>query len=379
MKKKILYIITKSNFGGAQRYVFELATSLPKDQYDVTVAFGGNGLLKQKLEKNGIRTHTIQSFERDVHIKKEWSSLFEIHALIKELRPDIVHLNSSKAGGAGAFIARLARVSKIVYTAHGWPFHERKNIVWKSTVWVLSYITAILSHTIILVSLYDRKNMYMPFVSKKCTVIKTALPRIDFLSRDASREILFTDDVSVKHESDFWLATIAELTPNKNIFSAITAVAEYNKKNPSKRIFYTIIGDGEQRSEFQEYLMKHGLNEDIHLAGYVPDARTYLQAFDAFLLPSYKEGMPYAILEAGSAGLPVIASNVGGIPEIITHEENGLLVDPAREKSIEEALTQIVQNVDITKTYSRRLKEKISTTFTLDDMLEKTIAVYGQE
>ena len=77
-KQKILYIITKSNFGGAQRYVYELATRLPRASYDVTVAFGGNGLLKQKLEEAGIQTRSIHSFDRDINIIKELKSIFEL-------------------------------------------------------------------------------------------------------------------------------------------------------------------------------------------------------------------------------------------------------------------------------------------------------------
>jgi uroporphyrinogen-III synthase len=111
-KKKILYVITKSNYGGAQRYVYELATGLPKDTFDVVVAFGGNGLLKEKLESAGMRTRTIENFERDIHFFKEFKAYKELKKIIQEEAPDIVHLNSSKAAALGAYAARACGIKK---------------------------------------------------------------------------------------------------------------------------------------------------------------------------------------------------------------------------------------------------------------------------
>ena len=105
-KKRILYIITKSNFGGAQRNVFELATGRSRDKYDILVAFGGHGLLSEKLEKAGIKTRTIKNFERDIHFIKEIRAGIELFYIMREFNPDVVHLHSSKAGGLQHFQSR---------------------------------------------------------------------------------------------------------------------------------------------------------------------------------------------------------------------------------------------------------------------------------
>ncbi len=375
-RKKILYVITKSNFGGAQRYVYELATSLSKDAFDVTVAFGGDGILKQKLETAGIKTREIKSFARDINLGKELKSFFELRNILKEIKPNIIHLNSSKAGGSGALIARLSGVSKIIFTAHGWPFFEKRNILWRSVVWKLSWITSFLSHSTILVSKYDQEHAWMPFLLKKFSVIHTALPRIDFLTRQTARQILFTNEIIATHQNDVWLTTIAELTQNKNILTAIKAVEAYNRSEPSQKVFYTIMGEGELFSLLREYVRLHGLENEVHFSGYIPEARIYLNAFDIFLLPSYKEGLPYALLEAGCAGLSVIASHVGGIPEIIENDTNGLLINPNDHNTIVTALTTYVTNTEKRMQDSKRLKEKIDTSFNLTTMLEKTIALY---
>jgi len=375
-KQKIVYIITKSNFGGAQRYVYELATSLPQDSFDVTVVFGGSGVLKEMLEVKGIKTHTLKSFERDISFFKECKSLFELYTLLNHIKPDIVHLNSSKAGGTGALVSRLLGIQKIIFTAHGWPFHEPRNRVWKSLVWFFSWATVLLAHTTILVSEYDKNHTGMPFIKNKITRIYSALSPFVLLSREVAQSTLFTDDVRALHAHDIWLTTIAELTPNKNILTAIQAVATYNKTNPTQKIFYTVLGDGELYATLHTYIAEHHLEHEVFLAGYIPDARKYLKAFDIFLLPSLKEGMPYALLEAGFAELLVIASSFGGIPEIISHNETGMLIHLTQQNTIVTALLFYANSPSERVLHARALKTKIDTAHTLPTMLTKTNQLY---
>ncbi|MFZ2253423.1 MAG: glycosyltransferase [Minisyncoccia bacterium] len=377
-RKKILYVITKSNFGGAQRYVYELATNLPQDTFDVTVAFGGNGLLKQKLEEAGIKTRTVHSFERDINFAKELKSFFELRSIINEIKPDIVHLNSSKAGGSGALVSRLLCVKKIIFTAHGWAFWEDRSFLWRSIVWLFSWITALLAHTIIVVSNYEYTRTPLPFMRRKLTCIHTAVPEIIFKERESARTTLFSNEKCEQHKNDLWVVSTSEHNHNKNILSAIRAVEEHNAKE-SQKIFFTIMSDGEYRTSLEAYVNAQGLQNTITFTGYVDDARSYLKAFDIFILPSRKEGMPYGLLEAGAAGLSCIASHVGGIPEIITHEKNGLLIDPNDISSMVNALQFFSNSPSQRESYARTLAEKIKNDFSLTHMLKETIAVYSNK
>ena len=374
-KIKILYVITKSNFGGAQRYVYELATSLSKDKYDVAVAFGGDGLLKEKLIEKGIKTFEIKSFKRDISFVKEFYSMLELKSLLKEIEPDVVHLNSSKAGGMGAFIARVMRINRIIFTAHGWPFYEKRNIVWRTLAWFFSYLTTLLSHKVIVVSQHDYNRHMMPFQSYKLINIQTAVPEIDFKSRDDARNILFSRENIEQHKNHFWLITNAELNNNKNLFTAIDAVVKYNETTHQK-IYYSIMSDGELKEQIESYILEKKADKYITLLGYVTNGRDYLKAFDLFLLPSKKEGMPYALLEAGAAGLPSIASNVGGIPEIIDHQKNGLLINPNDYTTIINAFKILIEDKKKMDEYGKTLKKVIEDNFSLQYMVEKTEALY---
>jgi glycosyltransferase involved in cell wall biosynthesis len=375
--KKILYIITKANFGGAQRYVYELATHTAQSGHEVAVATGGTGELTSRLHEASITTFTVAGLERDLGVTKELRALYSLFTLLRTYHPDVVHLNSGKAGVLGAFVAFLMRVETIVFTAHGWSFLEDRPRWWKLLVWLGSYVTSLCADHVIVVSEHDKTQTCMPLVTKKISVIHTAITNFPTESRSEARASLFTPEVQVARARDIWLVTAAELNHNKNHVTAIDAVAEFNSTHSTK-IFYTIIGDGELRGALEEQVALRGLREQVHFAGYVADARTYLPAFDIFLLPSKKEGLPYALLEAGNVGLPCIASEVGGIPEVIANHESGFLINPENHMSIVTALTTILENPDTRTAYADTLKQHITEHFNLETMLQDTTVLYDR-
>ncbi len=375
-KKKILYVITKSNFGGAQRYVFELATALKADGHDVAVAFGGSGVLKEKLEATGIRAHVIKNFERDINLVKEFRAMYELRDIIRRERPDILHLNSSKAGGTGAFVGRLTGVKNIIFTAHGWPFFEKRNMMWQVIVWTFSYVTTLLAHKVIVVSEHDLTHARMPFLGHTITMIHTGVGEIDFLPRHQARALLFSEKERTSHATDLWLVSTGEHTANKNLFALLEAVHMHNLSHDQK-LFLTLMSEGEYRTQLETYAREHGMETQVHFTGFVSDAPQYLKAFDVFVLPSLKEGLPYGLLEAGKADLACVASNVGGIPEVIDHEKSGLLIDPQSVESLTIALTTLAHDTEKRHTFGAALHEKVTTHFSLSEMMEKTRDLYN--
>jgi len=382
-RKKVLFVITKSNFGGAQRYVYDLATNLPADSFEVAVAFGGTGeagsapgTLATMLAEAGIHTILVPELARDVSIRGDMAAYSALVNLFKEERPDVVHLNSSKVGGIGSLAARFAGIHCIIFTAHGWPFWEQRNFLARSLIFLFSYLTVIFSHATICISQYDQRAMTgMPFARRKLHVIHNGISEIPFLSRDTARAVLFSPIEINSHEKDLWLLSIGELTANKNYIVGIDAVATYNA-TASQKIFYAIIGNGEQRQEIERYIASNHLGNQIKLLGFIPDGRRYMRGFDIFFLPSKKEGVPYVILEAGLADIPVIASNVGGIPEIIDDGKSGLLVGPGNTAGFTQALKTMSEDMQERGRKAAALRSKIASDFSLQSMLEQTIKLY---
>jgi glycosyltransferase involved in cell wall biosynthesis len=319
MKKKVLYVITKSNWGGAQRYVFDLATALPKDEFEVSVAFGQEGLLAKKLRDTNIVVHPILSLQRDVSLSADVRSFFELCQLFKKEKPDVVHLNSSKVGGVGALAARLGGVKKIIFTAHGWPFREQRTILMRGALWLASWLTALLSTKVICVSDYDlHQAQQMPFIRDKVVRIYNGIDlNMQFGSGEKIRNA-FRPGVRIT-------GTIGELTRNKNQ-EALIAEA---RRDPDK--YVAIVGEGEERQTLEALIEKHSLGPQVKLFGFIP-ATEVLRGFDEFALPSLKEGLPYVLLEAKLAGLPIVANRVGGVGEILDAKD---LEEFSLEKMVE--------------------------------------------
>lgn len=322
MPKKIIYVITKSNWGGAQRYVFDLATGLPKGEFGVRVAFGQEGLLAKKLREAGVLTLPVKSLQRNVSIISDAKSFFELYRIFKKEKPDVVHLNSSKAAGVGALAARVAGVPYIIFTAHGWPFWEKRNFVARAIIWLFSWLTTLLSHKVIVVSDYDLKvAQKMPFTSYKLVrIYNGVVPYMELGSGETIRRA-FPAGVQIT-------GTIGELNSNKNQISLI------EQAGTSPDMYIAIVGEGEKRAQLEEKIKKYNLSDRVKLFGFMP-ANEALRGFDTFALPSLKEGLPYVLLEAKLAGLPIIANRVGGVGEILDNKN-------MREFSLEQMLDKTI-------------------------------------
>ena len=364
MKKKLLFVITKSVWGGAGRYVYDLAIAL-SEEYDVAVALGGSGPLISKLQTGGVRTIAIPSLDRDIDTRSDSSAFFELLTIFKKEKPDIVHVNSSKAGALGALAARIQRVPKIVYTAHGWAFNEPVSPLSKLFRWTVSLGTLLLSHAVITVSHFD--SIHSP-LGLETTMIHNGLASPVFLPKGEARtELALRGGIPT---DVFIVGTIAELNKNKGVVTLIEAFGQTENSH------LIVIGEGEDRTKLEMLVARHGLQSRVHLVGFIENAAIFLKAFDMFVLASRKEGLPYVILEAGAAEVPTVATIVGGIPEIIDDQLSGILVPPYDSEMLAEALSELINSPATRVRYGSRLKEKVERHFPLRGMIKKTIEVY---
>lgn len=369
MKKKLLLVITKSVWGGAGRYVFDVATAV-SNTYDVSVALGGTGPLIARLNDQHIRTIPIPSIQRDISIFSDLQAFFELVKIIWREKPDIVHVNSSKAGGLGALAARVCGVRNVIFTAHGWAHNEPVAPLGKLFRWLASLLTLLLSHHVITVSHFDA--LHTP-LGLKTIPIHNGIDEPRFLPRDEARAEL-SKIVSVP-EGVLLIGTIAELISNLGHFNALNALEALTKEERAK-IKYVIIGGGEQERLLRSHIESHGLSESVELAGFVKDASRLLKAFDIFLYTPNKSGLPYALLEAGAAELPVIATIIGGNPEVVEDQISGLLVPAYDTEATVKALRELIAGPNTRSRFAMRLKEKVSRYFGVRGMIKKTVEVY---
>jgi glycosyltransferase involved in cell wall biosynthesis len=379
MKKKILYIITKGNFGGAQRYVFDLASNVSKEDFEVVVATGEGAALSEKLKKENIRTLSIPELKRDINIFSDISAFFALHSLIKKEQPNIVHLNSSKAGLLGSLAVRIINLFnltpntyklKAIFTGHGWAFNEDRTVISKAILTLLHTITILLAHKTIAVSKKIAAQIsQFPIIREKIILIHNGTGPVEFLERNTARA-----EISTSILAPLWIGTTSELHKTKSLDFLITAFASVSKTYPEAEL--VIIGEGHERKKLEALIKQKNLTQKVHLAGFKPDAARLLKAFDIFTLTSRSEGLPYSILEAGLAELPVIASNVGGIPEVVEQKKNGLLVEVGDIASIENSLCTLISNETERIALGKALKKNVEEKFSLKQMLDETIKLY---
>ena len=380
-KKSILYIITKSVWGGAAKYVYDLSTNL-SGEFNITIAAGpsadeagGKGKFFKKIKQAELPYYKINSFQRNVNIFKEFLAGFEILSLFFQIKPDIIHANSSKAGGivgiAGLIYKLLiGKKIKLIFTAHGWAFAEDKS-KWKiGLIKLFSKITAVFYDKIICVSEYDRKiaieNNIAP--EEKLITIHNGIniKNINFLSKEEAQNKL------INKTSPLVIGTIAEWTSNKGLIYLLEAVKKINKN-----FDLILIGSGENpdKEKLIKFIEKNKL-KNIHLIEFIPNAVNYLKAFDIFVLPSTKEGLPYTIIEAMVAEVPIIATNVGGVPEMIKNNVNGILIEPKNSQILAEKILELINSPEKYLGMTQKAKQKAEQEFTLEKMIKETKELY---
>lgn len=371
-RKKVCYLITKGVWGGAQKYVYNLAVSLPQDKYDVTVICGEGRILKEKLEQKNIKVYEINSLKRDISVLRELKSTISLFNIIKKIKPDVLHLNSPKAGGIGTIIGRMLRIQKIIYTVHGFSWNEDRTPTQKALITIFTWITILLCHKTITISTKEEDEARKLFLisDEKIALIRNGVERIDFLERNEARNYI-TEKINKDITNAFIIGTISELTKNKGLEYIISALSKI-----SSQFIFVVLGGGELETELQNTIERYEMKDKIFLLGFTPDASKYLKAFDLFTLTSVKEGLPYTVIEAGLAEVPVLASLVGGIPDIVDNGKNGALVTKGKPGEIARALEYLIEKPEERKEFARKLKDKMEKEFSLESMLEKTEKLY---
>ena len=384
---KILFILTKSGIGGAQKYVKDLAGNLDRENFESKIIYGG---VEARWLSN--KTHPWFLFIND------WFAVFELIKIIKKERPDIVHLNSSKAGVIGAVAALFMGKNrpKMVFTAHGWVFNPTNELSWSVRQFyiVLHKFAAMFQDQIICVSGYDH-NLALQYdicEQEKLVKIHNGInPDMKFLSKKESRNYLISKSFnhsiiqSPNHSSPQsfnhsiikslnsnlpWIGSIGRLVKEKNYETFIRAAKLV------KNAYFFIIGDGLELNNLKSLILNLKLSDRFFIIPPSGNDAQYLKAFDVFAMSSVKEGLPYILLEAMAAELPIVITEAGGMPELIKNHENGLMVAQKSPEALARAIGGLVENEAIAKELSQKAKEIVKERFSLQKMVSETEKVY---
>ena len=359
---KLVYIITKASpIGGAQIHVRDLAAAVAARGHAPTVLTSGSGTFIDDLRALGIPVVVLRHLTAPIRPLEDLRALREIHAALADLRPDLIAAHSSKAGILARLAARRLRVP-VVFTVHGWAFTPGVPALDAAVYRRVERLVGPLASRIIAVSEYDRRLGLEARVAPPDRLVTVHNGMADVppeLRADPGR-------------SPARLVMVARYGAQKDHPTLLRALASL-RQYPWE---LDLIGDGPLLGETEALARELGLADRVHLLGQRSDVDRRLAAAQISLLITNWEGFPLSILEAMRAGLPVVASDVGGVAESVRDGESGFLVARGDVEELRIRIERLLMDPDLRRRLGASGRERFLRDFTLETAVAKTLDVY---
>lgn len=359
---KICYVITKADdIGGAQVHVRDLAFAVRKSGSDVLVIVGEYGELTKQLSELELEYQVIPSLKRNLSMFSDIRAVFDIRNSLKKYKPSVISLHSSKAGILGR-LASYGLGAKVLFTAHGWAFANGVPRIQALLYRLIERAFSPLADTIVTVSEQDRLLALDAKVAsaEKLLTIHNGMP----VPVDPVRDRAQNENVR--------LVMIARFCAQKDHDTLFNALAGISRSSWE----LDLVGSGPGMESAMEKVSALGLSSRVRFLGQVGHAAKLLKEYDVYLLISNWEGFPRSIIEAMSYGLPVVASDVGGVSEAIDDGLGGVLVSRGNSTELQVALNELIENSSKREAMGEYNYQKFTRHFTFEAMYERTLSLY---
>lgn len=363
---KIVQLITRMDkIGGAQKHVEALAIQLKRDGHEVTVVTGSYQPTLWRLQEEKITVVRIPVMQRAIHLTKDFQTFWQLRAVFKNIQPDVVATHSSKAGVIGRVVGSLLHIPT-VFTAHSWSFTEgvpqkKQALYYRMEKSVQRFTTKIIT-----VSDYDRELALMKKVAPahKLLTIHNGIDPIE--NSHLTTEKTYMEQLVIVMVARFEVPKTHDLL--------LEALAELTDVPWQLQL----IGDGSLRPALEEFVEQHDLTDRISFLGDQLDVHTYLEKSHLFVLLSDWEGLPISIIEAMRVGLPIVATNVGGVKELVVDHDNGFLLEREDKELLKKRLRHLLMDATLCRQMGNASEHRYLQYFTFSPMYQKTLTVYQQ-
>ncbi|WP_412028191.1 glycosyltransferase family 4 protein [Deinococcus yunweiensis] len=360
----IAFVITRGDsIGGAHIHVRDLALHLLRSGHRATVIVGGEGEYTSELERAGVPYRHLELLTREIRPRQELRALLELRSVLHELRPDLVSTHSSKAGLLGRAAARSLGLP-VLFTAHGWAFTDGVPERERRLYLHAERVTAPLAARIITVSGYDRQLALRHHVAsaRRMVAIHNGMPL---------RPDLAPAQPQAGPPTLVMVARFQEQKDHATLLRALSGLTEWPWT-------LDLIGDGPLLGATRALATSLGLEERVRFLGSRRDVAEQLQQAQVFVLATHWEGFPRSILEAMRAGLPVVASDVGGVSESVTDGVTGRVVPPADVDALRGALSELIRSPDLRRSMGEHGRARFLADFTFEHMVTRTLDIYRE-
>jgi glycosyltransferase involved in cell wall biosynthesis len=379
-KIKVLHIITRLDKGGSAENTFLTVKGLDKKRYDVTLMSGPvqdpSQERRSQVEECGIQYIHNPVLVRNINVVFDVIALFKICRFLAKEKFDVVHTHTSKAGLLGRFAAKFAGSPLVVHTPHGHVFFGYFNPL-KTKIFILFEKLANRMTDKIVALTHREKADYISYRTcpeEKITVIHSGVELNKFQEYTLAEKTKLKKEVGLPEDS-FVVGTAGRLVPVKGPEFLIKASQIIIPAHPNT--YFLFAGDGPLKEDLQQKANEAGEEKNIVFLGWRDDIEHILSIFDVFCLPSLNEGMGRVLVEAMALGIPIVASDVGGIPDLVTHGKNGFLVPPKNPEELAKHIQILIEDEEKRKKMGETGK-KMAQRFSHKTMVEKIAELYEE-
>ncbi len=365
-KIKILHVIDSLGIGGMERVVIDVVNGLAATKFEHVVC-----CLSRRGEAADQLREGVRCFDLGKGNKADRLMPLKLARMIRRERPDIVH-SQSWSGVDTALAMRFSPGVKLVHSEHGRNFHDLHGQSLARRMarrWLYQRADVVFAISAEVREFYCRQTNF-PIERMQVIPNGVDMQRIDEADARGIRE-----ELGIALE-DFVIGTVARLDLNKDTVTLARAFAAMVAANPNAKLKLLIVGDGEQRTLLERFVGERGLNRNVIFAGMRRDVPGLLKAMDVFALSSLSEGMPLTVLEAMAARLPVVATAVGALPELVEEDNTGFLVPVGDAEAMAEKLRRFVADHRLAKSFGEEARRKVEHEFSLDRMLQRYAELY---
>lgn len=358
---RLLQIITLASYGGAQTHVSELIDGL-RDKYEIHLATSYEGPLTARARQSGAQVHIIPTLKRQLHPVTDIEAVNDVRKLLDKIKPDLIHAHSSKAGIVSRLAGRLRGIP-VIYTVHGWAFAKGARAPRRIIAWASEAALSPMASKVICVTSRDENYARTRGVLRN----GNGLTILHGLSDNAAPLANPTHDPPR-------LIMVARFSPQKDFITLINALPQLKARGLKFHVDFA--GSGIEMHRVQKLAEHLNVSEYISFLGDRNDVAELLGQSQIFVLSTHYEGLPISILEAMRAGLPIVATNVDGVPEAVREGENGLLVPRSDPAALADALAKLIESPQLRKSMGEKSRRMYESEFGVDRMLAELDQVY---
>jgi len=343
----IVRVVSRLSIGGPAIHVVLLTAGLDRSRFDTTLVCGrenpGEGSLLDYAVAHGVQPLTVPEIVSDFHVgPREFKAVGRLYRLIRRERPAIVETHTAKAGFVGRLAARLARVPVVVHTFHG---HILEGYFSPPKTYLLRQMERVLAKTtdaIVAVSERVKRDLVTHGVASpdRIRVVPLGIELEPFLVSDRARGGFRMELGLDGHER--LVGIVGRLSPIKNHRLFLKAAALVTRAEVRAR--FVVVGDGVLRPGLEARARELGIGDRVSFTGWRRDLPRIYADLDVLVVSSDNEGTPLAAIEAMAAGCPVVATCVGGVPDVVRHGETGVLVSPRSPQELAEGISAVIQD-----------------------------------